>query len=130
MTHETAYRVYFEGVRGDADETSAPVEQGPAAQVGVSLVWGTLVHVLPADPLADMRLDGATLHNTGNLRLGVTTVEHCVTKNRCESHEIAHSVYPGQQLDLPFNATRGDRVRVHYRLSHAGYRTHERELQP
>lgn len=130
VTHETAYRVYFEGVRGDADETSAPVEQGPAAQVGVSLVWGTLVHVLPADPLADMRLDGATLHNTGNLRLGVTTVEHCVTKNRCESHEIAHSVYPGQQLELPFNAARGDRVRVHYRLSHAGYRTHERELQP
>lgn len=130
VTQETAYRVYFEGVRADADETSAPEAEGAAAQVGVSLVWGALVHVLPADPLDDMRLEGATLHNTGNLRLGVTTVEHCVGKRRCDSHDIQHSVYPGQQLTLPFTATSGDRVRVHYRLSHAGYRSHERELQP
>jgi hypothetical protein len=130
VTQETAYRVYFEGVRGDADETSAHIEEGPAAQVGLSLIWGTLVHVLPADPLADMRLEGATLHNTGNLRLGVTTVERCVAKNRCESHDIQHSIYPGRQLELPFTATSDDRVRVHYRLSHAGYRTHQRELSP
>lgn len=130
VTQETAYRVYFEGVRGDADETSVPIEEGPAAQVGLSLIWGALVHVLPADPLADMRLDGAILHNTGNIRLGVTTVEHCVAKRRCESHDIQHSVYPGQPLQLPFTAGSGDRVRVHYRLSHAGYRSHQRELQP
>jgi hypothetical protein len=130
VTQETAYRVYFEGVRGDADETSTPIEEGPAAQVGLSLIWGSLVHVLPADPVPDMRLDGTTLHNTGNLRLGVTTVERCVAKSRCESHEIQHSIYPGQQLELPFTAASGDRVRVHYRLSHAGYRSHERELQP
>ncbi|MEN5203158.1 pilus assembly protein [Stenotrophomonas sp. TWI700] len=130
VTRETAYRVYFEGVRGDADETSMPAEDGPAAQVGLSLIWGTLVHVLPADPLPDMRLDGAALHNTGNLRLGVTTVERCVAKNQCESHDIQHSIYPGQQLELPFTATSAEHVRVHYRLSHAGYRLHERELQP
>lgn len=130
VTEETAYRVYFEGVRGDADETSTPSEKGPAAQVGLSLIWGALVHVLPADPLADMRLEGASLHNTGNLRLGVTTVEHCVTKTRCQSHDITHSVYPGGKLTLPFTAASGERVRVHYRLSHAGYRSHERELQP
>lgn len=130
VTEETAYRVYFEGVRGDADETSMPSEKGPAAQVGLSLIWGALVHILPADPLADMRLEGASLHNTGNLRLGVTTVEHCVTKTRCQSHDITHSVYPGGKLTLPFTAASGERVRVHYRLSHAGYRSHERELQP
>lgn len=130
VTEETAYRVYFEGVRGDADETSMPSEKGPAAQVGLSLIWGALVHVLPADPLADMRLEGASLHNTGNLRLGVTQVEHCVTKTRCQSHDITHSVYPGGKLTLPFTAASGERVRVHYRLSHAGYRSHERELQP
>lgn len=130
VTQETAYRVYFEGVRGDADETSAPIEEAPAAQVGISLIWGSLVHVLPAVPQADMHLDGAVLRNTGNLRLGVTTVEHCVAKNRCESHDIQHSIYPGQDLELPFTATSAERVRVHYRLSHAGYRSHERELQP
>jgi len=130
VTEETAYRVYFEGVRGDADETSMPSEKGPAAQVGLSLIWGALVHVLPADPLADMRLEGTSLHNTGNLRLGVTQVEHCVTKTRCQSHDITHSVYPGGKLTLPFTAASGERVRVHYRLSHAGYRSHERELQP
>lgn len=130
VTEETAYRVYFEGIRGDADETTTPAEKGPAAQVGLSLVWGTLVHILPADPLADMRLEGASLHNTGNLRLGVTTVEHCVTKTRCQSHDITHSVYPGEKLTLPFTAASGERVRVHYRLSHAGYRSHERELLP
>lgn len=130
VTQETAYRVYFEGVRADGDESSAPIDEGAAAQVGVSLVWGALVHVLPADPLADMRLDGAVLHNTGNLRLGVTTVEHCVAKNPCQSHDIQHSLYPDQQLELPFTATGADRVRVHYRLSNAGYRSHQRELQP
>lgn len=130
VEQETAYRVYFEGVRADSDESTTPVDDGAAAQVGVSLVWGALVHVLPADPIPDMRLDGATLHNTGNVRLGVTTVEHCVAKARCETHEIEHSVYPGQQWPLPFTAAAGDRVRVHYRLSHAGYRSHQRELQP
>lgn len=130
VTEETAFRVYFEGVRGEGDESTAPLDEGAAAQVGVSLVWGALVHVLPADPLADMRLDGAVLHNTGNVRLGVTTVEHCIAKARCETHEVERSIYPGQQWPLPFTASSGDRVRVHYRLSHAGYRAHQRDLTP
>ncbi|MET0891594.1 MAG: pilus assembly protein [Stenotrophomonas maltophilia] len=131
VAQETAYRVYFEGVRPEEESTELPVIGGEAnARVGVSLVWGALVNVVPREPFADMRLQGEQLHNIGNVRLGVTRVEHCDGQGRCQTHAVDHSVYPGQPHALPFVPQAGHSVRVHYRLSHAGYRSHERVLSP
>lgn len=129
VTEEAAYRVYFEGVRPPS-ETSAEEDAGePSANVGVSLVWGALVHLIPPQPVPDMRVEGQSLHNTGNVRLGVTQVKACDASNACTAHALEKSVYPGARVALPFDPA-GQRITVTYRLSYAGYRDHERVLAP
>ncbi|PTS80401.1 pilus assembly protein [Stenotrophomonas sp. HMWF022] len=130
VSDESAYRVYFEAVRPPV-EVESDAESGSAtASVGVSLVWGALVSLIPVQPVADMRVDGAALHNIGNVRLGVMRVEDCDASGNCHEHTVEHSVYPGETLTLPFTADPGHHVRVHYRLSQHGVRLHMRELAP
>ena len=66
---EAAYRIYFEGVKGPDGTILEGDEQAAQANVGVSLVWGALVNVVPTDGVVDVRLRGDTLHNDGTLRL-------------------------------------------------------------
>ncbi|HDS1039107.1 TPA: fimbria/pilus periplasmic chaperone [Stenotrophomonas maltophilia] len=123
VSRETAYRVYFEGVPGPEH---SPIEtHGPDAQanVGVSLVWGALVNVLPDDGTVDVHVDGNQLHNTGTLRLGITSVSDC-QGDRCTSHDVSQSLYPGGALELPFVPTAGSTVQLRYRLTRDGYREH------
>lgn len=129
VTEETAFRVYFEGVRGAEAGTDAEVMETASATIGVSLVWGVLVNVLPADGQVDMQLAGADLVNRGTLRLGIRRIEHCLA-TACSTHDIERSVYPGAALALPFQPTAGSRLRVDYRLSRDGYREHQQTLLP
>ncbi len=129
VAQETALRVYFEAVppvvEGDAD--AAP--GAASATVGVSLVWGVLVNVLPAQGRAMLQVRGDTLHNLGSLRLGVLRVEHCVA-TECQVHPVERSVYPGDRVALPFQPRADARVNVYYRLSRDGYREHQQSLRP
>lgn len=126
---ETAFRVYFEGVRGDAAEVPADVPDTASATIGVSLVWGVLVNLLPADGRAAMQLADGHLHNRGTLRLGIRRIEHCAA-SACTTHDIERSLYPGAALALPFQPAPGARLRVDYRLSRDGYREHQQILLP
>lgn len=129
---ETAFRIYFEGVRG-ADEPVAGAIAAAAdradAQIGVNLVWGALVNVLPADGRVAFRIDDATLHNTGTLRLGVTSIAECLG-TACVAHDVSHSVYPGGKLVLPFVPQPDHSLHVRYRLTRDGYREHVQVLAP
>ncbi|WP_315389849.1 pilus assembly protein [uncultured Stenotrophomonas sp.] len=129
VAEETAFRVYFEGVRGQ--DPDAPVEPASAtsATLGVSLVWGVLVNVLPADGRVAMQLVDGQLHNRGTLRLGIRRIEQCLAGART-THDIERSVYPGAALALPFQPASGARLRVDYRLSRDGYREHQQVLLP
>lgn len=129
VTEEAVYRVYFEGVAPPAEAEEEAAEEAPSANVGVSLVWGALVHLIPAQPVADMQIDGNALHNIGNVRLGITGLKACDSNNKCATHALEQSVYPGSRLELPFDPA-GQRITVNYRLSHAGYRDHHRVLAP
>lgn len=130
VTEETAYRVYFEGVAPPNETgTDVPTDDAASASVGVSLVWGALVHLIPAQPVPDMRIDGRNLHNTGNVRLGVTGVQACDARNQCTTHALEKSVYPGARLALPFDPA-DQRITVTYHLSYAGYREHTWMLAP
>lgn len=126
---ETAFRVYFEGVRGE--DTEAMPAPGPTASatIGVSLVWGVLANLLPADGQVSMQLADGRLHNRGSLRLGIRRIEHCLA-SACTTHDIDRSVYPGGALALPFQPSAGARLRVDYRLSRDGYREHQQILLP
>ncbi len=128
VAQETALRVYFEAVPPieDTDVTEAP--GAASATVGVSLVWGVLVNVLPPQGRAALEVQGNTLRNRGSLRLGVLKVEHCVASS-CETHPVERSVYPGDALPLPFQPRADARVNVYYRLSGDGYREHQQTLR-
>lgn len=120
---ETAYRIYFEGVRGP-EETERDAEGGSQANVGVSLVWGALVNVVPTDGEVALRLQGNTLHNVGTLRVGVTSVAECNSAGACTAHAVSHSLYPDAALELPFQPKPGSTLQLRYRLTRDGYREH------
>ena len=61
---EAAYRIYFEGVKGPDEAPLEDAEQTAQANVGVSLVWGALVNVVPTKGSVDLQLQGDTLRNT------------------------------------------------------------------
>lgn len=120
---ETAYRVYFEGVRGP--ERADPAGEGEKAQanVGVSLVWGALVNVLPAQSTMDVQVEGNQLRNTGTVRVGITSIADC-DGARCTAHDVSRSLYPGSALELPFALQPGHTLQLRYRLTRDGYREH------
>lgn len=125
---ETAYRVYFEGVRGP-DDTPVGSEDGAQASVGVNLVWGALVNVLPVEGSARPRVQGNALHNDGTLRLGITSIADC-EGSRCTAHDVSRSLYPGSTLPLPFAVAPGHTVQLRYRLTRDGNREHVTTLNP
>jgi len=128
VMQETAYRIYFEGVRGPEEGAEEPTE-GARASVGVNLVWGALVNVLPVDGTAQARIEGNTLHNEGTLRLGITSIADC-QGSLCTAHDISRSLYPGSSLTLPFVSMPGHTVQLRYRLSRDGQREHLQVLAP
>ncbi len=129
VQEETALRVYFEAVP-PADEADPVAAPGTAsATVGVSLVWGVLVNVLPAQGRAVLQVQGDRLHNQGSLRLGVLRVEQCVAAD-CQAYAVERSIYPGDAVTLPFQPRVDARVNVYYRLSRDGYREHQQSLRP
>ncbi|WP_313345891.1 pilus assembly protein [Stenotrophomonas sp.] len=130
VEEETAFRVYFEGVRGSDDSDPGVTVQGANATLGVSLVWGVLVNVLPADGRVEMQLEGDRLVNRGSLRLGINQVQDCDADGACITHEVKRSLYPGAAMTLPFVPQSGGRVDIDYRLSRAGYRDHRHTLTP
>jgi len=130
VQQETPYRVYFEGVPPPREESAEEETDNPIANVGVSLVWGALVHVIPAQPVPDMRIDGNELHNIGNVRLGVTSIRACTAATQCTEHAVERSVYPGARMALPFDPVGTSQITVSYRLSYQGYRDHHKVLTP
>ncbi len=129
VLQETAYRLYFEGVRGPDESVPAEVGDNARANVGVSLVWGALVNVLPDEGRAVMRVEGSQLRNVGTLRLGITSIADCEGQ-RCTAHDVSRSVYPGGALQLPFALQPGHTLQLRYRLTRDGYREHVQTLAP
>lgn len=128
VEQETAYRVYFEGVAGP-EEASGDTTEVAKANVGVNLVWGALVNVLPNDGTVLPSVQGNTLRNNGTLRLGITSIADC-EGSRCIAHDVSRSLYPGAALQLPFAVKPGHTVQLRYRLTRDGYREHVQTLMP
>ena len=129
VLQETAYRVYFEGVRGpDSTERGGEGDRAQA-NVGVSLVWGALVNVLPAEAKMRVQVEGNRLRNTGAVRVGITSIADC-DGPRCTAHDVSRSLYPGSALELPFAITPGHTLQLRYRLTRDGYREHVQTLAP
>lgn len=130
VARETAYRVYFEGVRPPEADEVVQAADASSARVGVSLVWGTLVNVLPVQGEVALAVRGDRLHNTGTLRVGILSLETCTASARCTAHTLTRSLYPGGSLQLPEALAADATLRLRYRLTRDGYREHEQTLTP
>lgn len=102
---ETTWRVYFEGVsetvfNAYSDEKS---QAGKAAQVGVNIIWGALVHVAPRKARASLRYIPSTgnILNDGTLRIPVTEVGVCSPGGECRWEKKALTVYPESEVPVP-----------------------------
>ena len=99
---ETTWRVYFEGVPELDDSAAAANSQAPTTKVGISLVWGALVHVAPKVAVASLRLDAqrGLVINDGTLRMPLREVGICDQTGACHWQKETATVYPGTELKV------------------------------
>lgn len=104
-TEETVYRVYFEPVAAPDLEDETFSDQGVQPRIGVNLIWGALVRLLPDERRTSISLqqNGGALRNDGTLRVGVLQVGRCAdTKGEkdCIWNDVNRSLYPGSTLPV------------------------------
>ncbi len=104
---EKAYRVYFEPVDAPSDATfDETASADVSTKLGINLVWGALVRVLPENGRVGARLleDGKRLQNTGTLRIGALKIGRCSavdSERDCRWSDVNRSIYPTYAIDVP-----------------------------
>lgn len=99
---ETTWRVYFEGVPELEDNAAATEPQTTSTKVGISLVWGALIHVAPKKAVASLRLDTkrGVVINDGTLRIPLREVGVCDPAGACQWKKETTTVYPDTELKV------------------------------
>ncbi len=99
---ETTWRVYFEGVPELEDSAAASEPQTTSTKVGISLVWGALVHVAPKKVVTSLRLDASRglVINDGTLRMPLREVGICDQAGACHWQKETATIYPGTELKV------------------------------
>ncbi|MBC3377657.1 fimbrial protein [Serratia fonticola] len=100
---ETTWRVYFEGVPELEDSAAGAEPQTTSTKVGISLVWGALVHVAPKKVVASLRLDArrGLVTNDGTLRMPLREVGVCDQAGACQWQKETATIYPGTEIKVP-----------------------------
>ncbi|WP_434648774.1 hypothetical protein [Pseudomonas sp. D1-2] len=113
-TEETVYRVYFEPVGApDLIDEDVLEQSGVQPRVGVNLVWGALVRLLPDERRTSIKLQpkGNELRNDGTLRVGVLQVGRCTDaagEKDCIWNDVNRSLYPGSTLPVSAPGANGN----------------------
>jgi len=99
---ETTWRVYFEGVSELENSTAVSEPQTTSTKVGISLVWGALVHVAPKKVVASVRLDASRglVINDGTLRIPLREVGVCDQAGACQWQKETATIYPGTEIKV------------------------------
>lgn len=100
---ETTWRVYFESV--NEQQQSVPVNAKSShngAQVGVSIIWGALVHVAPEKVTTSLKYDSTTgnVINDGTLRMPLKEIGICHSSGQCDWKKETATLYPDTALNL------------------------------
>ncbi|QNL02983.1 fimbrial protein (plasmid) [Serratia ureilytica] len=116
---ETTWRVYFEGVNEAAyNFTSGREGNVPGdAQVGVSIIWGVLVHVAPQKAIASMEYSPVSgkLINSGTIRIPVKELGTCRSASDCTWEKKELTLYPDSELAIPgVTFTPGNLYKIKY----------------
>lgn len=99
---EKTYRVRFEAVAGEQEQSVATTSKSANSQLSVNLIWGVLVSVPPKHPRFGLELspDGRSLRNTGNFRIRINSIQQCQKGNTCPTTQVNKNIYPGSQYPL------------------------------
>lgn len=101
---ESTWRLYFEGVKQPTSDTIADKnsEQHRQAQVGVSIIWGALIHVAPETIKASLAFNPTSgkVVNNGTIRLPLREIGACDSAGTCQWQKETATVYPGTELTL------------------------------
>lgn len=129
---ETTWRVYFEGVSETVfnSYSDGNNQSGKAAQVGVNIIWGALVHVAPRKAEASLKYTPSTgnIINDGTIRIPVTEVGICNTGRECNWKKKALTVYPESETPIPeMHFSPGNTYKIKY-FNWTKNRTEEIEL--
>lgn len=102
---ETTWRVYFEGVNEAAYNFTPGQDVNTAgdAQVGVSIIWGVLVHVAPQKAVAGVEYNSTSgkVANTGTIRIQVKEIGTCRSASDCTWEKKDLTLYPDSELAIP-----------------------------
>lgn len=101
---ESTWRVYFEEVSADdyKSEENPGNHKKTDANVGVNIVWGALVHVLPQNQTASLELDDRTVEfiNTGTVRIPILEIGECSSKDNCVWKKAGATIYPDMRVRI------------------------------
>lgn len=116
---ETVWRVYFEGVSESAfdDAVASASQQATSTKVGISLVWGALVHIAPKKPVVSLKLDAQSgmVINDGTLRVPLREVGTCDLAGACKWKKETTTIYPATELKVATLIVQpGQRYKVRY----------------
>lgn len=116
---ETTWRVYIQEV--SAEEFNSVddnrIQRKTSAQVGVNIVWGALVHVLPRQPSFSLGLDpkSGQISNTGTSRVKIQNIGECSSEDKCIWKKSGASIYPDTHVSIfPFKYRPGYSYKVRF----------------
>lgn len=106
---ETTWRVYFEAVSESEFNEVSGNSQKSSADVGVSIIWGALIHVLPAKIKASIVYEPSkkALINNGTIRIPVTELGTCPREGACVWSKFTKTIYPDESLPVTSLAVNG-----------------------
>lgn len=102
---ETTWRAYFESVSENVFNSypGEKKQQVNAAEVGVNIIWGVLVHVAPQKVVASLKYSASTgsVFNDGTIRISVKEIGVCRAGHECTWTKKGLTVYPEQEASVP-----------------------------
>lgn len=116
---ETTWRVYVKEISADEfNSADGNVSHNQTnARVGVNIIWGALVHVLPRQPSSSLGLNIRDYHiyNTGTLRIKINAIGECRSDKDCKWIQSGQTIYPETNLKIfPFKFSPSNTYKVKY----------------
>lgn len=115
---ETAWRVYVESVpEKEINKKSGSNTTKNSTELGVSIIWGVLVHVPPASIQASLKYNSNTgkIRNDGTVRLPLKEIGVCDLAGKCDWLKETATIYPDTEITLKsVKLSAGKEYRVKY----------------
>ncbi|WP_058709048.1 hypothetical protein [Pantoea stewartii] len=116
---ETTWRVYFQEVSSDEynNVSDNSMHGETKAEVGVNIVWGALVHVLPKIPTYNLILNTKTgsIYNAGTSRIKIKGICKRSYDGKCNWKESGSTIYPDMSVNVfPFKYSSGNYYKVKF----------------